>query len=163
MAFTFSLSKESLKRKFAVYVVVAKGEHDTKLYVGKIGDNNDGCNPIISRCGNHFSYNKMHSQVRNKIDDHEGREYTYVFDHFDDYPSDVALRRACIDKINEMERWLNERVQALVDGKSHLILLNPYHGVGIINQAEKARRAAFRTAESHEKIDGIIDSIAAHC
>ena len=82
MAYKFKLHPESLKREFSVYVVIAKSKKDTKLYVGKTGDNRDGCNPIISRCGNHFSYNKIHSQVRNKIHDHEQREYTYIFDHF---------------------------------------------------------------------------------
>jgi len=117
MAFTFTLDKESLKRKFAVYVVVARSSDNTKLYVGKTGDNNDGCNPLISRCGNHFSYNKMHSQIRNHLDDHEDRDYIYVFDHFDDYPENDTARRACIDKINEMERWLNEEIQKAIEGK----------------------------------------------
>lgn len=31
MAFTFSLNKESLKRKYSVYVVVARGPDDAKL------------------------------------------------------------------------------------------------------------------------------------
>ena len=75
-------------RKFAVYVVVAKLDSDTHLYVGKTGDNREGCNPMISRCGNHFSYNEIHSQVRNKIPNHEDRDYTYVFEHFVDYPKD---------------------------------------------------------------------------
>ncbi len=57
MPYIFSLHQESLKRKFAVYVVVAKLNDDIKLYVGKTGDNREGCNPLISRCGNHFSYN----------------------------------------------------------------------------------------------------------
>ncbi len=108
MAFEFTLHRESIKRKFAVYVVVAKGDNDTKIYVGKTGDNNDGCNPVVSRCGNHFSYNEMHSQVRNKLpEDHEEREYTYVFDHFDDYHVDLRERRVAVNRINEMERWLN--------------------------------------------------------
>lgn len=117
MTFTFTLHKESLKRKFAVYVVVARSSDNTKLYVGKTGDNNDGCNPLISRCGNHFSYNKMHSQIRNHLDDHEERDYIYVFDHFDDYPEDDTVRRTYIDKINEMERWLNEEIQKAIEGK----------------------------------------------
>ena len=106
MLHVFTLHRESLKRKFAVYVVVAKSDSDTHLYVGKTGDNREGCNPLISRCGNHFLYNKIHSQIRNKIQNHEERDYTYVFEHFNDYPEDDTMRRECIDKINEMERWL---------------------------------------------------------
>src|SRR6266852_3732892 len=53
MAYEFTLHRESVKRKFAVYVVIAKAAQDTKVYVGKTGDNNDGCNPMISRCGSY--------------------------------------------------------------------------------------------------------------
>jgi hypothetical protein len=108
MAFTFTLHKESPKKNFAVFVVMAKSSKNTKLYVGKSGDNNDGCNPLISRCGNHFSYDEMYSQIRNYLDDHEDhedREYTYVVEHFDDYPERAIARWTCIDNINEIERW----------------------------------------------------------
>ena len=93
MAHIFKLNRESLKREFSVYVVIVHGKNDTTLYVGKTGDNREGCNPIISRCGNHFSYNKIHSQVRNKIDGHEDYEYTYVFDHFGQYSEDENERK----------------------------------------------------------------------
>ncbi|MDH5716951.1 MAG: hypothetical protein OEZ22_04875 [Spirochaetia bacterium] len=52
MAHKFKINKESLKREYAVYVVIAHSDSDIKLYVGKTGDNREGCNPIISRCGN---------------------------------------------------------------------------------------------------------------
>jgi hypothetical protein len=155
------VSKESLKRMFAVYVVIAKEACDTKLYVGKTGDNNDGCNPLISRCGNHFSYNKMHSQVRNKLDDHEERDYTYVFDRFDDYPKEEDKRRVCIDKINELERWLNQSIQKLVDGKKNVVLLNPFSAAAHINKAERGKRMAFRTSAIGEKIEAIAKAVGA--
>jgi hypothetical protein len=63
MPHTFRLHPEALKRKFAVYVVVVKAVGHIELYVGKVGDNREGCNPLISRCGNHFSYTKIHSQI----------------------------------------------------------------------------------------------------
>lgn len=90
-----------------MYVVVAKSNDHIDLYVGKVGDNREGCNPLISRCGNHFSYNEIHSQIRNKIIAHETRDYTYVFEHFDSYSENPEERRVSIDRINEMERWLN--------------------------------------------------------
>lgn len=152
MAHKFTLNGESLKRRFAVYVVVAKGKTDTKIYVGKTGDNRDGCNPIISRCGNHFSYNKIHSQVRNKIHGHEDREYTYLFDHFDDYYEDIKKRRVAIDKINEMERWLNEEVRLTIADLPNCELLNPYQGRTAISVTERQRRQAFRTKENEQKI-----------
>jgi len=162
MAHTFKLNPESLKRQFAVYVVIARGTSDTKLYVGKTGDNRDGCNPVISRCGNHFSYNTIHSQVRNKIPDHEYREYTYVFDHFDEYSEDLRQRRESINKINEMERWLNGEVQSLVRTAVDTELLNPYYGKYRVRGSEQTKRFAFRTEEAKRKISGIIAEVERH-
>lgn len=157
MAHKFTLNSESLKRRFSVYVVVARNSEDTKVYVGKTGDNREGCNPVISRCGNHFSYNNIHSQVRNKIDDHESRRYTYIFDHFDEYSESHSKRRVAIDRINEMERWLNQEVQAAIRGMSQCELLNPFAGKGYVSRAEKAKRAAdFRTEENRKKIEKIV-------
>jgi len=156
VAHKFTLNKESLKRKFAVYVVVASGRQDTKLYVGKTGDNREGCNPVISRCGNHFSYNKVHSQVRNKIRDHENRQYTYIFDLFDAYHTNPAKRRRAIDRINEMERWLNREVQAVIRDWDNCELLNPYSGSARVPSIENARRSSFRTKQARRKILGIV-------
>jgi len=99
MAYSFHINSAALLRRFAVYVVIAQGEGEALLYVGKTGDNREGCNPLISRCGNHFSYNKIHSQVRNKIPAHESWRYTYVFDHFDEYSDDPKERRTSINRI----------------------------------------------------------------
>ena len=163
MPHEFTLHRESLKRKFAVYVVIAKSECDSKLYVGKTGDNNDGCNPLISRCGNHFSYNEIHSQVRNKLTDHESRDYTYVFEHFDDYPKDKDARRVCIDRINEMERWLNSEIQTLVSLKPNIVLLNPHRGAGHVAAHERKKRADFRTKECEQQINALVAAVGARC
>ncbi len=163
MPYEFTLHSESIKRKFAVYVVIAKSAHNTRLYVGKTGDNNDGCNPVISRCGNHFSYNDVHSQVRNKLEDHEEREYTYVFDHFDEYHARKDDRRVCVDRINEMERWLNQEIQAVLASKQEVELLNPFQGVGYVPADERARRSAFRTTQCEKKIKAIVASVGAKC
>ena len=63
---------EATRREYAVYVMVAQHREtgDLYLYVGKTGDNKEGCNPVISRAGNHFSFNKVHSQMRNKFPSH---------------------------------------------------------------------------------------------
>ena len=163
MPYEFTLHRESIKRKFAVYVVIAVGERDTRLYVGKTGDNNDGGNPVISRCGNHFSYNEIHSQIRNKLEDHEDREYTYIFEHFDDYHEEKSARRVCIDRINEMERWLNEEIQVLVGSKVNVKLLNPYRGVGYISPTEKTKRKDFRTTQCERKIKAMTIAVGAKC
>jgi hypothetical protein len=159
MAHQFSIEPEALKRRFSAYVVVAAGDEGIKLYVGKTGDNREGCNPMISRCGNHFSYNKIHSQVRNKLENHENWSYTYIFDHFDEYSDDGESRRVCIDRINEIERWLNMEAQQLANKYYNVQVLNPYYGVGSINKAEKERRQAFRTSEAKTKLKGILDAI----
>jgi hypothetical protein len=159
MPHVFTLQREALKRRFAVYVVVAKSHRNTKLYVGKTGDNREGCNPVISRCGNHFSYNNVHSQIRNKLEDHEDREYTYIFDHFDDYCDNGAERRERIDRINEMERWLNEEIQKLVSKRSNVELLNAYQAAGHVSRAEKERRVAFRSAECRGKIEALVEAV----
>ena len=162
MAHEFTLNPESLKRNFAVYVVIARGESDTKLYVGKTGDNRDGCNPIISRCGNHFSYNEVHSQVRNKVPDHERRTYTYIFDHFDEYHLDNGRRRKAVDRINEMERWLREEVQKALVGTRACQLLNPLSRYRHVPPDEQIRRAAFRTDDAQLKILGIVNQMIKH-
>ena len=159
MAYKFTLNPESLKRRFAVYIVIAKGREDMKLYVGKTGDNREGCNPIISRCGNHFSYNRVHSQVRNKIPNHEFREYTYIFDLFDEYYEDIQKRREAVDRINEMERWLNQEVQEAITGIDCCELLNPYSGSGHVSQSERSKRLAFRTDEAYQKIASIVSDL----
>ena len=159
MAHKFSLNSATLLRRFAVYVVVARGENDTKLYVGKTGDNREGCNPIISRCGNHFSYNKIHSQVRNKLTDHESRNYTYVFDHFGEYHKDKKTRQFSIDEINEMERWLNQKIQESIENVNDCSLVNAYSAKGYVSKKEKDKRAKFRNEENKKKIEAIVSGV----
>ena len=163
MPHTFQLHRESLKRKFAIYVVVAKSEGHIYLYVGKVGDNREGCNPLISRCGNHFSYNNVHSQIRNKINDHEIRDYIYVFEHFDDYTDDLDARRRAIDRINEMERWLNQEIQQVAIARADIELLNPYKGKGHISQDERDKRKAFRTSDAGAQIKAVAAAVLAAC
>ena len=158
MAYKFKLYPESLKREFSVYVVIAKGQKNTKLYVGKTGDNRDGCNPIISRCGNHFSYNKIHSQLRNKIHDHEQREYTYIFDHFGKYQENRKNQKENVDHINEIERWLNEKMEAAIQGMVGCELLNPYSGKHI-SKAKKQEREKIRKPEDKKKINDIVKEV----
>jgi len=157
VAHSFKLNSESLRREYAVYVVIISAINETKLYVGKTGDNREGCNPIISRCGNHFSYNKIHSQIRNKIKKHENYEYSYVFEHFGKYPKDSETRKKQVDQINEMERWLNLEIQKL--SKSKYEVLNPYKGTGYIKPIEKTHRASFHTKMNELKIMGIVEEV----
>ena len=158
MAHTFDLNPEALKRQFAVYVVIATDCLSCDLYVGKTGDNREGCIQLISRCGNHFSYNKIHSQIRNKLADHENKHYTYVFDHFGDYLECSETRRPLIDMINEMERCLNQRIAKLVQGMDSCILHNQYKG-SWVSKSEKERRAIHRTPDNMAKIEHIVEAV----
>jgi hypothetical protein len=160
MAYTFKLTRESLKREFAVYVVIARGSEDIHLYVGKTGDNREGCNPIISRCGNHFSYNRIHSQVRNKLEDHEERDYTYIFDHFGAYVGNEEERKELVAQINELERWLNESIQEIIKDNKKCTLINPFNGIGYVSRLERERRASYRTGGNAEKIQAIVRTVA---
>ncbi|MCC5814031.1 MAG: hypothetical protein JJT78_04685, partial [Leptospira sp.] len=120
------ITKPSLLRYFSVYVAIAESKNKTYLYVGKTGDNREGCNPIISRIGNHFSYNKIHSQLRNKIDNHNDYEYSFFFENFFAYnEEDKEGNQHNLDLINEMERWLNEMILVLSKSFNILEFLNP--------------------------------------
>jgi hypothetical protein len=158
MAYSFSVEPASLKRRFSVYVVVATNGKNSYVYVGKTGDNREGCNPVISRCGNHFSYNNIHSQIRNKISKHESRQYTYVFDHFDSYAPNDTKRRVCVDRINEMERWLNSMIADFIKGRSNIKLLNPHKGTARLSVSESRKRAAFRTNAAKNKLAAIVEA-----
>jgi len=159
MAHSFRIDPAALKRSFSAYVVVAQGNGTAQLYIGKTGDNREGCNPMISRCGNHFSYNKSHSQIRNKISAHETWEYTYVFDHFCDYADDIAGRRTRIDQINEIERWLNLEIQKAFRDSPSVAVVNPYGTGSRLSKEERQKRAAFRTTEVAGKVAGIVEQV----
>ena len=160
MAHTFELNSEALKRQFAVYVVIATDGKEFDLYVGKTGDNREGCNPLISRCGNHFSYNKIHSQIRNKIVDHELKDYTYVFDHFGEYTEKENIRKPLVDLINEMARYLNEEICDLAENLENCRVLNPYSGKHV-SRTEMNRRYALRTPVSSLQIKSLVSEVQA--
>ena len=86
------------------------------LYVGKTGDNRAGCNPVISRAGNHFSYNVVHSQLRNKVPDPHLCDYEFFYVTFDTYD---AENRQKVDVINEMERAANRELQSRLTAPAH--------------------------------------------
>lgn len=150
----FKISGHSTKRNWAVYIFVAtpKNKSDKNiLYVGKVGDNRAGCNPVISRVGNHFSYNKIHSQIRNAIPDTENYDYEYFYCHFDKYETEKELWENGREKTNELERELNRIVQKNMD-KTKSYLLNPFGGKSV-SKAEKERRAELLTDEEKEMLE----------
>lgn len=139
---SFKISGHSTKREWAVYLFIASpidGNGLKKIYVGKVGDNREGCNPVISRVGNHFSHNKIHSQIRNRIGETENYDYEYFYCHFGEYELNKENRVKSREKTNELERELNRIVQKKMDENDYE-LLNPYKG-NHISKSKKIERS----------------------
>jgi hypothetical protein len=140
----FHIPGKATRREYAVYVMAARHRSTGQilLYVGKTGDNRDGCNPVISRVGNHFSYNKIHSQMRNHL---PGVPTDYDFDFF--YATfgqyvPACESRAGINLVNEMERQLNLLVQRLPAR-----LLNPFEAATPLRKWQRDERAGLVTPD----------------
>lgn len=158
----FHIPGDATRREYAAYILVAtdRSTGEPLLYVGKTGDNRDGCNPVISRAGNHFSFNKLVSQMRNALPkDPAGYDFDYFYATFGSY---VATResRAGVDVINEMERQLNRLARASFPG----ILLNPSKDAVRPSRVAVAAREAIarpeRMAMLHELISRVADFLA---
>jgi hypothetical protein len=83
----FYVPGEAARREYAVYLIVARHRwrNVVKVYVGKTGDNREGCNPVISRAGNHLSFNPLHAQSRNHLRDPENYDFDFFFTSFGRY------------------------------------------------------------------------------
>ena len=107
----FEIPGHVTRQEWAVYVIVVVNETKKRLfYIGKTGDNRDGCNPIISRIGNHLSHNKIHSQIRNKIKDPTKVNFRIAYSTFGKY--EKKNHETGRIKINQLERELNKLMQA---------------------------------------------------
>ena len=156
---SFKISGDSTKRQWAVYLFIAtpKNENESiKLYVGKVGDNRDGCNPVISRIGNHFSYNKIHSQIRNKIEKTDEYDYEYFYCHFGEYENNIEARLESKQKTNELERELNRKIQTQIFGDLNYVLLNPYSG-NYVTKSKKLSRDILNKTEMNT-LDKLIEN-----
>jgi hypothetical protein len=146
----FSIPGHATRPEFAIYIVVAKRRElpEVRLYVGKTGDNRDGCNPVISRAGNHFSFNDIHSQVRNKLGapPHEF-DFDYFYVTFDPYDVADSERRSKIEVVNEMERQANMLLQQQLPRDDRVMLMNPHKNARRLSAAEKHARAQIASAE----------------
>lgn len=136
---------DATRREYAVYLMVVVERATRRLhsvYVGKTGDNREGCNPIVSRVGNHLSFNKLHSQTRNRIISTEDHDYRIFYAFFGPYVAPSTSRDG-IDIVNEMERELNRRACAVFG----TAVANPYRGAARLRADERALRASFQTPE----------------
>jgi hypothetical protein len=161
----FTLQGHSTRREFAVYVVVAKQREGSEyhIYIGKTGDNREGCNPMISRAGNHFSYNDIHSQIRNKLPCLPPEyDYEYLYITFDQYSEDKQERLAQVDVVNEMERAVNVAIQEAFPEAPEGCLLNPFKGKGHVKASERIRRTGLRTAGRMVKVDALVAAVLLH-
>jgi hypothetical protein len=159
---SFDIPGNATRREFAVYIVVAKRSdtNDFRLYVGKTGDNREGCNPVISRAGNHFSYNKVHSQVRNKLGAPTDQfDYKYFYVTFFTYdPADID-RTTKVDVTNEMERMANELLQEHLAYQFKDRLLNPRKGTGFVKQDERMKREQFRNQDRTQAVNNLVNAV----
>jgi hypothetical protein len=154
--FDFEIPAHTTRREWAVYVIVAlhKTNHKKRFYVGKVGDNRDGCNPIISRIGNHFSHNKIHSQLRNKLNNTTDYNYNIFYATFGEYNS--KKEQFDKDRINELERQLNKQIQKKLSDKMNAELLNPYKGVGV-SKTKQLERESLTSEKEKETIKSLAD------
>lgn len=156
---SFKIPGHATKRKWAVYIFKAV-PHDkkesTQLYVGKVGDNREGCNPVISRVGNHFSHNKIHSQIRNKIDTPELYDYEYFYCHFDEYNEGCPNRSGTREKVNELERELNRQVQEKTENLGEIQFLNALKGTGYLSKKEKEKRKGLLSPKEKEMLQKLV-------
>jgi len=106
--FHFHVPGEAARREYAVYLIIARHRDSEvrRYYVGKVGDNREGCNPLISRAGNHLSFNPIHSTARNYLGNPEDYDFEFFFTFFGAYVHPTESRDG-IDLVNEMERQLN--------------------------------------------------------
>lgn len=159
MIFEFELPGHVTRRDWAVYIVIVKGKkkQSIKLYVGKTGDNRDGCNPIISRIGNHLSFNKIHSQLRNKIEDTINSEYRIVYYSFGAYETENRLDKRQIT--NQAERELNSMLISAIKNRPEFQIVNPFKGVGVTNKMRLERGCILSNKEKRKLNELIVSAL----
>ena len=154
----FHIPGDATRREYAVYVMVAchRETGAMHLYVGKTGDNKEGCNPVISRAGNHFSFNKTHSQMRNKLPTTpEAYDFDFFYATFGQYV-DPHESRSGIAIINEMERQLNQLIQ-----NGHVDrLLNPYQARTRLPPHDRESRATLATPERLMALEALVAAVS---
>lgn len=152
----FHIPGEATRRDYAVYIMVARHRvsGDVRLYVGKTGDNREGCNPVIARAGNHFSFNKLHSQMRNHLQPDEPHEFDfdYFYTTFGSYVP-TSRSRDGVELINEMERQLNKLAQAEFGE-----ILNPLKG-SYVQPDVRAERKRLVTSKRIERLRELVQVV----
>ena len=148
----FYVPGEAAQREYAVYLIVARhrSSKDTRIYVGKTGDNREGCNPLISRAGNHLSFNPIHSQSRNYLGSPEEFDFDFFFTTFGPYVR-ASESRSGINLVNEMERQLNALAQKEL-GK----IVNPLKMSGFVSKVKRQTRSRLVTPERTAQLEELV-------
>jgi hypothetical protein len=156
----FHVPGEAARREYAVYLIVARHRTSKRvsIYVGKTGDNREGCNPVISRAGNHFSFNRIHSQSRNLLGNPEEFDFDFFFTPFGQYVP-PSKSRLGIDLVNEMERQLNRLVQDEFAQKKSVKIENPLKNSGYISKTEREKRSRFVTPERIAQLQQLLEQV----
>lgn len=155
--FHFHIPGEAARREYAVYLIAARHRISKVLrfYVGKTGDNREGCNPIISRAGNHLSFNQIHSQSRNHLGSPEDYDFEFFFTTFGPYVPPSKSRDG-IELVNEMERQLNLLAQSELGE-----IVNPLKLTGYVSKAERERRKLLVTSDRTHQLLQLIAEVKA--
>lgn len=151
----FHIPGEAARREYAVYLIVATHRISKALrfYVGKTGDNREGCNPIISRAGNHLSFNPIHSQSRNHLGNPEEYDFEFFFTTFGPYVPPSESRDG-IELVNQMERQLNLLAQRELGE-----IVNPLKLTGYVSKAEREKRSLLVTKERTTQLEQLISAV----
>jgi hypothetical protein len=154
-SFHFHIPGEAVRREYAVYLIVAchRISKILRFYVGKTGDNREGCNPIISRAGNHLSFNPIHSQSRNHLRSPEEYDFEFFFTTFGPYVS-PKVSRAGIELVNEMERQLNILAQ-----KELGEIVNPLKLTSYVSKTDREKRKALLTYDRMSQLQVLIEAV----
>lgn len=98
---------EATRRESAVFLLVAthRASKARLFFVGHTGDPFDGCNPVLSGVGKHFSHDPEHAPMRDRLKTPEEYDFDYYSVAFgiSDQPSEL---RSNVDLVQEMERQL---------------------------------------------------------
>ncbi len=154
--YSFSISDFALQREWIVARPTNPDNNEKKLYIGKLGDDSNGCNPLITEIGNLLSHFDDDTESSNKL--YAATEYNYYifFAKFGQYKGEDKSQ---LEKINQLEKKLTKLIQSKLKGKVDYKLLNSNIGKQHIQVGEKAKRRKKITKEEI-KILGQLANVA---
>lgn len=152
----FHVPGEAARREYAVYVIVARHRKTKrfKLYVGKTGDNREGCNPLISRAGNHLSFNPIHAQSRKHLGSPEEYNFDFFFTTFGPYIPPSQSRDG-IELVNEMERLLNRMIRETFGDW----MVNPLKFSSFVRRSIRETRRLLATPERITRLRQLVTTV----